>query len=280
MDVGYNAASSLITRFKLCIPSRARLLSAEMADIQRREYARLLVVPIAFALATFFLWCLFSYRPPLKNGHTPDLHFPKSLEDLRELVRVSSAYKTDHWYYVLLLFSSAYIYKQTFAIPGSALLNLLGGALFGSWPLGFPLCCILTAIGASNCFLLSRLVGKALVQKKLASKIQWLQEKIHENENQLFLFLVSLRVFPMTPNWLLNVSAPYVNVPLPIFSLSVFFGLIPYNFLCVQAGGMLAEIQSMEDIFTPRCMLGLVTLALVMFTFSHFARKHKQRHSD
>ncbi|XP_064092960.1 transmembrane protein 41A-like isoform X1 [Macrobrachium nipponense] len=195
-----------------------------MADIQRREYARLLVVPIAFALATLFLWCLFSYRPPLKNGHTPDLHFPKSLEDLRELVRVSSAYKTDHWYYVLLLFSSAYIYKQTFAIPGSALLNLLGGALFGSWPLGFPLCCVLTAIGASNCFLLSRLVGKALVQKKLASKIQWLQEKIHENENQLFLFLISLRVFPMTPNWLLNVSAPYVNVPLPIFSLSVFFG--------------------------------------------------------
>lgn len=248
--------------------------------MQRKDYLRLLVVPVVFGAATCFLWFLFSNRPALQNGQTPDLHFPKSLEDLRELVRVSSAYKSDHWYYVLLLFSSAYIYKQTFAIPGSALLNMLGGAIFGSWPLGFPLCCVLTAIGASNCFLLSRLVGKAIIQKKFATRLQWLQDKIHENENQLFLFLISLRVFPMTPNWLLNIIAPYVNVQLPIFFLSVFFGLIPYNFLCIQAGGMLAEIQSLEDIFTPRCILGLMTLAMVMLTISHFARKRKQRRSD
>lgn len=48
--------------------------------------------------------------------------------------------------------------------------------------------------------------------------------QVHENEHQLFLFLVSLRVFPMTPNWLLNVTAPYVDVPLPMFFLSVLFG--------------------------------------------------------
>lgn len=50
----------------------------------------------------------------------------------------------------------------------------------------------------------------------------WLQ--VHENEHQLFLFLVSLRVFPMTPNWFLNVTAPYVDVPLPMFFLSVLIG--------------------------------------------------------
>lgn len=56
--------------------------------------------------------------------------------------------------------------------------NLLGGALLGCWPLGFPLCCVLTAVGASNCFLLSRLVGKAIIQRKFATKIQWFQEKV------------------------------------------------------------------------------------------------------
>lgn len=248
-----------------------------MGGVRRRDYIRLLIAPAAFAVASFFLWILLINRPALKDGLTPDLHFPKSLEDLRELVRVSSAYKQDHWYYVLLLFSAAYIYKQTFAIPGSALLNLLGGALLGCWPLGFPVCCALTAIGASNCFLLSRLVGKAIIQRKFATRIKWLQGKLLENEHQLFLFLVSLRVFPMTPNWFLNITAPYVNIPLPMFFLSVFFGLLPYNFMCVQAGEMLIDIKSMDDILTPKRLLALITLAMVMLTLSHFARKHKTK---
>ncbi|XP_050722798.1 transmembrane protein 41A-like [Eriocheir sinensis] len=251
-----------------------------MAGIQRKDYLRLLIVPVAFTSVSLLLWLLFISRPALKTGTSPDLHFPKSLQDLHALVSLTASYKQDHWYYVLLLFCSAYIYKQTFAIPGSALLNLLGGALFGCWPLGFPLCCVLTGIGASNCFLLSRLVGANIVKHKFTTKIKWLQEKVHENEHQLFLFLVSLRVFPMTPNWFLNVTAPYVDVPLPMFFLSVLIGLLPYNFLCVQAGDMLSDIQSMDDVFTPKRLLGLITLALVMFTLSYFARKSKTKRSE
>ncbi|KAK8752049.1 hypothetical protein OTU49_011808 [Cherax quadricarinatus] len=251
-----------------------------MGQLRRRDYLRLLIVPAVFAVSSFFLWFLFVNRPALKNGLSPDLHFPKSLEDLRELVRVSSVYRQDHWYYVLLLFTSAYVYKQTFAIPGSALLNLFCGALLGCWPLGFPLCCILTAVGASNCFLLSRFVGKAIIQEMFANKIAKLQEKLLENEHQLFFFLISLRVFPMTPNWFLNVTAPYINIPLPIFFFSVLIGLMPYNFLCIQAGEMLSDIRSMEDVLTYKQMLGLITVALMMITLSHFYRKHKSTHSE
>ncbi|XP_063863961.1 transmembrane protein 41A-like isoform X9 [Scylla paramamosain] len=189
------------------------------------SYLRLLIVPVAFTGASLFLWLLFINRPTIKGGTSPDIHFPTSLKDLRDLVKTSPTYQQDHWYYVLLLFSSAYIYKQTFAIPGSALL-------------------------------------------------------VHENEHQLFLFLVSLRVFPMTPNWLLNVIAPYVSVPLPMFFLSVLFGLLPYNFLCVQAGEVLSDMQSMDDVFTPRTLLGLITLALVMFSLSYFTHKSKIKRSE
>nr|XP_045583094.1 transmembrane protein 41A-like isoform X1 [Procambarus clarkii] len=251
-----------------------------MGSVQRRDYVRLLIAPAAFAVSSFFLWFLFINRPALKDGVSPDLHFPKSLEDLKELVRASSVYKQDHWYYVLLLFSAAYIYKQTFAIPGSALLNLFCGAVLGCWPLGFPLCCVLTAIGASNCFLLSRLVGKAIIQKMFATKIEMLQGKLLENKHRLFLFLISLRVFPMTPNWFLNVTAPYINIPLPMFFLSVLIGLLPYNFLCIQAGEMLSDIRSMDDILTHKQILALITLTLVMITLTHFSRKHKSRHSE
>ncbi|XP_076049221.1 transmembrane protein 41A-like isoform X2 [Oratosquilla oratoria] len=247
-----------------------------MGRIAKWHYARLLVVPLALVLFTLWLWFLVINRPVLSSGLVPELHFPKSLEDLRALVNVLSAYKEDHWNYILLLFTSAYVYKQTFAIPGSALLNLMGGALIGCWPIGYPLCCILTAVGATNCFILSRLAGKEILRRKFASKILWLQEKISENDNRLFLFLISLRVFPMTPNWFLNMAAPIVNVPMHLFFFSVLFGLMPYNFLCVQAGEMLSEVQSMDDILTPKRLLGLITIALIMLTFSHFARKHKK----
>ncbi|XP_063863960.1 transmembrane protein 41A-like isoform X8 [Scylla paramamosain] len=181
-----------------------------------------LLLPEAAHCASSLYWC---FTLPLAALHQQTYHQRWHQPNLRDLVKTSPTYQQDHWYYVLLLFSSAYIYKQTFAIPGSALL-------------------------------------------------------VHENEHQLFLFLVSLRVFPMTPNWLLNVIAPYVSVPLPMFFLSVLFGLLPYNFLCVQAGEVLSDMQSMDDVFTPRTLLGLITLALVMFSLSYFTHKSKIKRSE
>lgn len=42
-----------------------------MEGIRRRDYARLLIAPVAFAAASFFLWFVFVNRPALKNGITP-----------------------------------------------------------------------------------------------------------------------------------------------------------------------------------------------------------------
>lgn len=50
------------------------------------------------------------------------MKFPSDLEELRELAELLQFYKTEHTGYVLLLFCSAYLYKQSFAIPGSTLL--------------------------------------------------------------------------------------------------------------------------------------------------------------
>ena len=99
------------------------------------------------------------------------LYFPSSLEDIRSLAGVLGVYRQLHPQYVLLLFSSAYLFKQvhtnlfascslaallqTFAVPGSVFLNVLAGAIFGSYS-GFVLCCLLTACGASLCFFLAR----------------------------------------------------------------------------------------------------------------------------
>lgn len=50
------------------------------------------------------------------------LKFPSDLDELRELAEMLKFYKRQHYAYVLLLFCSAYMYKQSFAIPGSSFL--------------------------------------------------------------------------------------------------------------------------------------------------------------
>jgi hypothetical protein len=55
--------------------------------------------------------------------------------------------------------------------------NILAGSLFGIW-LGFPLCCLLTAVGATNCFLLSKFFGKQYVMCYFADRIESIRQKV------------------------------------------------------------------------------------------------------
>lgn len=55
--------------------------------------------------------------------------------------------------------------------------NVLAGALFGPW-LGLLLCCVLTSVGATCCYLLSRIFGKQLVVSYFPDKVAVLQRKV------------------------------------------------------------------------------------------------------
>ncbi|XP_051856010.1 transmembrane protein 41A [Antechinus flavipes] len=228
---------------------------------------------LVFAVCTFSLYLLSTQLPrsarrdarQSEEGEDPGprvLKFPSDLEELRELSAFLQSYRGEHQAYVLLLFCSAYLYKQCFAIPGSSFLNVLAGALFGPW-VGLVLCCVLASVGATCCYLLSRAFGKQLVVSYFPEKVAMLQKKVEDNRNSLFFFLLFLRLFPMTPNWFLNFSSPILNIPIVQFFFSVLIGLIPYNFICVQTGSILSSVTSLDDIFSWATVLKLLAIALV-----------------
>ncbi|XP_072274745.1 transmembrane protein 41A [Pyxicephalus adspersus] len=217
---------------------------------------------LVLGCSTFYLYVLSTrLRPGRGQEAERSLVFPSDLDELRELADFLQDYKREHLSYVTVLFCSAYLYKQTFAIPGSSLLNLLGGALFGPW-LGLFLCCTLTSLGATFCFLLSRAFGKQIVIMYFPEKVSMLQRKIEENRSSLFFFLLFLRLFPMTPNWFLNLSSPILNIPVGQFFFSVLIGLLPYNFICVQTGSILSKIKSLDDMFSWGTLLTLLAIAV------------------
>ncbi|XP_054642586.1 transmembrane protein 41A-A [Dunckerocampus dactyliophorus] len=244
-----------------------------------RSLVGLITVVIA---ATFYLYSLSLYLPPAppRPVRTPTEHvgaeeskvpvgstegirrlkFPSDLEELRELAALLQFYKTEHTGYVLLLFCSAYLYKQSFAIPGSSFLNILAGAIFGLHE-GLLLACVLTTVGSTTCYLLSQAFGKHHIVNLFPDKVSMLQRKVEDNKDCLFFFLLFLRFFPMTPNWFLNMAAPVVNIPVMFFLCSVFIGLLPYNFICVQTGVMLSEVSSLDDLFSWQRLIQLLAIA-------------------
>ncbi|XP_023281065.1 transmembrane protein 41A-B-like [Seriola lalandi dorsalis] len=241
------------------------------------------------ATASVYLYLLSTHLPPgpkqLQAGsegedegvHEFSLKFPSDLDELRELAEMLKFYKRENHGYVLLLFCSAYLYKQSFAIPGSSFLNMLAGAIFGPWE-GLVLACLLTTSGSTFCFLLSSVFGKQHVVQLFPEKVALLQRKVEENRSSLFFFLLFLRFFPMTPNWFLNITCPVLNIPLPIFFFSVFIGLIPYNFICVRTGSILSEISSLDDIFSWSTLAQLLAIALAALVPGALIKRYSKGH--
>jgi len=220
-------------------------------------WARLALVPAAVAVNLAFLYVIVRNAP----GEAGLLYFPSSLEDIRSLAGVLGVYRQLHPQYVLLLFSSAYLFKQTFAVPGSVFLNVLAGAIFGSHS-GFVLCCLLTACGASLCFFLARLVGERAVAAWFPEKLESFKLRLEENKAELPFFLLFLRLFPMSPNWALNMASGVLGVPIHLFFFSVLFGLMPYNYLCVTSGAILSEINDLGDVVSWSNMARCASAAL------------------
>ncbi|XP_017567638.1 transmembrane protein 41A-B [Pygocentrus nattereri] len=243
------------------------------------------------AAATFYLYLLSAFLPaappralqPGAEGQEREeleerrLHFPSDLDELRELAELLKFYKRQHTAYVLLLYCSAYLYKQSFAIPGSSFLNMLAGALFGPWH-GLFIACVLTTVGSTNCYLLSRTFGKRHIIRLFPEKVAMLQKKAEDNRSSLFFFLLFLRFFPMTPNWFLNITSPILNIPIPIFFFSVLIGLIPYNFICVRTGAILSEITSLDDIFSWGTLLQLLLIACAALLPGTLIRHYSKTH--
>lgn len=83
-------------------------------------------------------------------------------------------------------------------------------------------------------FFINRFFSKRILQFK---------HSLENNKENLFFYLLFIRITPLLPNWLINLSSPVVGVPLKHFLLATFFGLMPANLLHVNMGSELATIK-------------------------------------
>lgn len=94
-------------------------------------------------------------------------------------------------------------------------------------------------------------MGKYLVLKAFPQLVLKMNQRIQENRDNLIYYLLFLRISPIVPNWLINVSSPIVGVPFVYFFLATLFGaswvtlgLMPANVLHVKTGLVVKEVES------------------------------------
>lgn len=170
---------------------------------------------------------------------------PSSFHELKETAHSIRGMAEEHPYAVALLFIVAYLFKQTFSFPGSALLNMFGGIAFGSvWGTVLAVAC--TTAGTLCAYLLSREFGERLLRRfNAVEKLSSLRVNIESArmKGTLFFYLTAIRVATVFPQWLLNLGAPHIGVPIPYFIITTAIGMTPYNAITVHAGATISTLQ-------------------------------------
>ncbi|KAG0057504.1 hypothetical protein BGZ83_009143 [Gryganskiella cystojenkinii] len=218
---------------------------------------------------TVFLSVYFMLKHTLPHDLSDEdrqwVKFPRNAEDVQHLSIILEKYLAGHYFQVLTCFIVTYVALQAFAIPGSVMLSVLGGALFKFW-VGMVVVLLCAGFGSLCCYLISLYLGHPIVEKYLKARIAKLDAKIQSKKDQLFFYFAFLRVTPFIPNWFMNVASPHLGIPIPIFFFGTLVGVLPNTLVTVQAGVTLAALASPDDftLLTPQNIIMTIVIGLCL----------------
>ena len=195
-----------------------------------------------------------------------------SLETLKANRDKLLFYTDAHYTTAVALFIGAYILQTAFSLPGAAVFTLAGGFLFGSF-VGTLYVNIAATAGATLAFLAARYLLRDWVERKFGERLGPIQEGFARNA---FSYLITLRLIPIFPFFLINLLSGLTRIRLGTYVLATAIGIIPGSFVYANAGRQLGTINSLGEIASPRvlgafALLGL--LALVPILYRKFAGK-------
>lgn len=195
-----------------------------------------------------------------------------TLESLKSNRQTLIDFHASHQVAMVAAFMAVYIIQTGLALPGATILSLAAGAIFGP-VMGTTYAVISASIGATLAFLFTRYLLREAVLARFGGKLESINRELEERGLNYLLFL---RLVPLFPFFLINLSAGLTRLPLRTFMLGTFFGIIPGGFVYVNAGASLATISSASDIVSPRvlgsfALLGL--FALVPALYNNYRRR-------
>jgi len=170
------------------------------------------------------------------------------------------------------IFILLYIIQTGFSLPGGAIMTLAGGFLFGS-VLGTLFVNLGATTGATLAFLVARYLLRDWVESKFGDRLGPIQAGFAKNA---FSYLMTLRLIPAFPFFLVNLVSGLTRVNLGTYVAATSLGIIPGSFVFAFAGRQLGTINSLGEIASPPVLLAftlLGLLALMPIMYRKFSKK-------
>ena len=177
-----------------------------------------------------------------------------------------------------LLAVAVYALVVALSIPGAVFLTLAAGLVFGI-VLGTALVVAGATLGAAAVFLAARTALAAPLAARAGPKLNEFRAGFQKNA---FSYLLTLRLVPLFPFWLVNIVPAVLGMRLGPYVLATAIGIIPGSAVYASVGaGMDALIAAGKSpdlgvIFQPRILLPLLALAALSLV-PVVARRRKGR---
>ncbi len=195
-----------------------------------------------------------------------------SFEGLRENEASLRSFASENLLLSVATYIVVYIVVVTFSLPGALWLTLGGGLVFG--PLWGGLYAVSGAtLGAICLFLLARYIIGDSLRTRYGPKLATFEAGFRKNA---VYFMLSLRLLPVFPFFLVNLAAALLGVRWSVFALTTFLGIMPGTFVFASIGNGISvalrdgetpnlSLASRPEILLPLIGLGLLTLLPALF---------------
>jgi len=194
-----------------------------------------------------------------------DLHTYLNYESLREHRETLTTFVAQRFALAAVAFVLVYSVSTALSLPGGAILSITGGFLFGGVAGG-----LLVVVGATIGATLVFLAAKTVLGDSLRTRAgPWLKKMEQGFKENAFNYLLVLRLIPIFPFFVVNLVPAFLGVPLSVYVLGTFIGIIPATFVFTFAGaGIGAVLDSGEGfsvgaILTPQIIVALIGLAVL-----------------
>ena len=162
-----------------------------------------------------------------------------------------------------------YALATAFSIPGGLILTLAGGFLFGTLAATFYVV-VGATLGAMGIFLAAKTALGDPLRARAGPALKKMEAGFQENALS---YLLVLRLIPLFPFWLVNIVPAFLGVPLRIYVIGTFFGIMPGTFVFASVGSSIGGVLASLDpdnppdfksiILEPSNLLPLLGLALL-----------------
>ena len=157
-----------------------------------------------------------------------------------------------------LTFFGVYVLAAALSFPGASILTLAAGAIFG-WAMGLLLVSFASSLGALLAFWASRYLLRDVIEKRFGKLLQPINEGLAKDGT---FYLLTLRLVPLFPFWLINLLMGLTTLGARRFYIVSQIGMLVGTAVYVNAGTQLAAIDTAADVLSPGLIASLVLLGV------------------